>query len=82
MHDFVKSLGNEWFVFRYEDMIEKNFDMLNKYLGFEIKDDAERAEVELTDLRQKGRKIHVKIGQLETQMEAIKDKLIEMADKD
>lgn len=41
MLDFVKSLGNEWFVFRYEDMIEKNFDMLNEYLGFEIKDDAE-----------------------------------------
>ena len=41
MHDFVKNLGNEWFVFRYEDMIEKNSDMLNKYLGFEIKDDAE-----------------------------------------
>ena len=41
MHEFVKSLGNEWFVFRYEDMIEKNFDMLNEYLGFEIKDDAE-----------------------------------------
>lgn len=48
----------------------------------QIKIDAEKAEADLTDLRQKGRKIHVKVGQLETQMEAIKDKLIEMADKD
>jgi len=41
MHDFVKNLGREWFVFRYEDMIDQNFGALNKYLGFEIKDDAE-----------------------------------------
>ena len=41
MHDFVKNLGNDWFVFRYEDMIDKNVDALNNYLGFEIKDDAE-----------------------------------------
>jgi DNA repair exonuclease SbcCD ATPase subunit len=47
-----------------------------------IKADAEKAEADLTDLRQKGRKIHVKVGQLETQMESIKDKLIELADKD
>jgi hypothetical protein len=33
MHDFVKSLGSEWFIFKYEDMIEKNFDALNEYLG-------------------------------------------------
>ena len=47
-----------------------------------IKEEAEKAETDLADLRQKGRKIHVKIGQLETQMEGIKDKLIELADKD
>lgn len=47
-----------------------------------IKEEAEQAETDLADLRQKGRKIHVKIGQLETQMEGIKDKLIELADKD
>ena len=41
MHDFVKSLGNEWFIFKYEDMIDKNFDALNEYLGFGIKDEAE-----------------------------------------
>ena len=47
-----------------------------------IKAEAEKAEADLTALRQKGRKIHVKVGQLETQMESIKDKLIELADKD
>jgi hypothetical protein len=41
MHDFVKSLGRKWFLFKYEDMIEKNLDRLHDYLGFEIKDDAE-----------------------------------------
>ena len=41
MHDFVKSIGNNWFIFRYEDMIDKNFDALNEYLGFKIKDEAE-----------------------------------------
>ncbi len=41
MHEFVKSLGSEWFIFKYEDMIEKNFHALNKYLGFDIKDEAE-----------------------------------------
>jgi hypothetical protein len=41
MHDFVEGLGDEWFIFKYEDMIEKNYDRLNDYLGFEIKVDAE-----------------------------------------
>jgi hypothetical protein len=41
MCDFVKGLGEEWFIFTYEDMIEKNYDLLNSYLGFEIKADAE-----------------------------------------
>jgi len=48
----------------------------------QIKADAEKSEADLADLRQKGRKIHVKVGQLETQMEAIKDKLIEISEKD
>ncbi|MDJ0816005.1 MAG: hypothetical protein QNJ58_07365 [Desulfobacterales bacterium] len=39
--EFVKSLGNEWFIFRYEDMINKNFDALHEYLGFEIDDNAQ-----------------------------------------
>jgi hypothetical protein len=38
--DFVKHLGSEWYIFKYEDMIAKNYDALHEYLGFEIKDDA------------------------------------------
>jgi len=41
MSDFAESLTSDWFIFKYEDMIEKNYDGLNEYLGFEIKDDAE-----------------------------------------
>jgi hypothetical protein len=41
MSDFAESLTSDWFTFKYEDMIEKNYDGLNEYLGFEIKDDAE-----------------------------------------
>jgi hypothetical protein len=41
MYNFVKGLGNEWFIYKYEDMIENSFDRLNHYLGFEIKADAE-----------------------------------------
>ena len=40
-HDFVKSLEDEWFIFKYEDMISKNYDALNQYLGFEINDEAQ-----------------------------------------
>jgi len=36
----------------------------------------------LDDLRLKGRQIHVRAGQLETQMENLKSKLIELAEKD
>jgi len=39
--DFVKSLGSEWFIFKYEDMIYKSLDALHEYLGFEIDDDAQ-----------------------------------------
>ena len=39
--DFVKRLGSEWFIFKYEDMISKNLDALHEYLGFEIDDDAQ-----------------------------------------
>ena len=46
-----------------------------------IKNDYEDSVSKLHDLRLKGRQIHVKAGQLETQMEAIKDKLIELSEK-
>jgi len=41
MRDFVKSLGDGWFLFRYEEMVDKKFDALNAYLGFQIGADTE-----------------------------------------
>jgi len=41
MSDFVSSLGDDWFVFKYEDMIQGNFDVLNAYLGFTVQNEAE-----------------------------------------
>jgi hypothetical protein len=41
MSDFVKNLGKEWFFFTYEDMVGKNFDGLNQYLGFQAREEAE-----------------------------------------
>jgi hypothetical protein len=38
--DFVDSRGDDWFLFRYEDMIAGNFASLNAYLGFEVRADA------------------------------------------
>ncbi len=36
MHKFVSSLGEDWCVFKYEDMVDNNFTQLNEYLGLEI----------------------------------------------
>tara|TARA_R100000655_G_scaffold73718_1_gene112236 strand:+ start:2 stop:1237 length:1236 start_codon:yes stop_codon:yes gene_type:complete len=47
-----------------------------------IEKEYENSVTKLQDLRVKGRQIHVKAGQLETQMENIKSKLIELAEKD
>ncbi len=44
MSDFVKSLGDEWFLFKYEEMVGKNFNGLNGYLGFQVGEDAEIAQ--------------------------------------
>jgi hypothetical protein len=41
MHNFVKELGDDWFLFTYEDMIAGNFIALNDYLGFEVKADGQ-----------------------------------------
>ncbi|MGD2187825.1 MAG: hypothetical protein PVI71_16960 [Desulfobacterales bacterium] len=41
MSKFVSSLGNDWFLFKYEDMVAKNFSDLNAYLGFDVDQDAE-----------------------------------------
>ncbi|MFQ5644523.1 MAG: hypothetical protein ACE5FQ_12625 [Thiogranum sp.] len=39
MHDFVNGLDSDWFLFTYEDMVNKNFAALNDYLGFEVQAD-------------------------------------------
>jgi hypothetical protein len=41
MSKFVKTLGNDWFMFKYEDMVANNFSDLNAYLGFAVDQDAE-----------------------------------------
>ncbi|MBW2407159.1 MAG: hypothetical protein JRF17_07295, partial [Deltaproteobacteria bacterium] len=41
MRKFVVGLGNDWFRYRYEDMVDKKNDALNEYLGFETDADAE-----------------------------------------
>ena len=41
MSAFVRSLGKDWFLFKYEDMVNRNFEALNQYLGFEVEADAE-----------------------------------------
>jgi len=41
MRDFVKGLGDEWYLFKYEDMVTGRFEDINRYLGFELKSEAE-----------------------------------------
>jgi hypothetical protein len=41
MGDFVKGLGEDWYLFTYESMVGKNFDSLNNYLGFQVEEDVE-----------------------------------------
>ncbi len=41
MLEFVKCLGKDWYFFTYENMVQKNFDALNNYLGFKVLADAE-----------------------------------------
>jgi hypothetical protein len=36
MRKFVETLGDDWFLFKYEDMVVNNFSDLNAYLGFEV----------------------------------------------
>jgi hypothetical protein len=40
MVKFVDALGDDWFLFRFEDMVSKQFEALNNYLGFEVEADA------------------------------------------
>ncbi len=40
MVKFVTVLGNDWFLFTFEDMVAGKFEALNNYLGFEVQADA------------------------------------------
>jgi hypothetical protein len=44
MGEFVRTLGSDWFLFTYEDMVRGNFAALNGYLGFETGKDTEVPE--------------------------------------
>ena len=39
--DYVKTLGEDWYLFTYESMVGKNFVGLNGYLGFEVEAEGE-----------------------------------------
>jgi hypothetical protein len=41
MREFFKILGEDWFMFRYEDMVDKKFEALNAYLSFATEADGE-----------------------------------------
>jgi len=41
MKEFVATLGADWFLYTYEDMVSKNFAKLSEYLGFDIAGDAQ-----------------------------------------
>ena len=41
MREFVEGLGDDWLIYRYEDMVDKRFEALNVYLGFDANADAE-----------------------------------------
>ncbi len=41
MADFVGGLEDDWFLYTYEDMVAKNFEPLNTYLGFDTASEAQ-----------------------------------------
>lgn len=41
MTEFVKSLGTDWFIFKYEDMVSGRLEEIDRYLGFNLKHEAE-----------------------------------------
>jgi len=40
MTEFVKGLGSDWILYKFEDMVAQKFDALNQYLGFAVQADA------------------------------------------
>jgi hypothetical protein len=41
MTEFIRKLDDEWFLFRFEDMVAKKFGRLSDYLGFQVAADTE-----------------------------------------
>ena len=41
MADFIKELGDDWYLFRFEEMVAKEFEPLSNYLGFQVEEDTE-----------------------------------------
>lgn len=60
---------------------EKQLNNLNKEY-IEVKKSVKEAESQLTEIRSKGHSISIKVGQLETQMKALKDELIKIAENE
>jgi len=40
MIKFVKGLGSDWILYKFEDMVAQKFDVLNDFLGFKVEADA------------------------------------------
>lgn len=41
MLEFVRGMGDQWFLYKYEDMVQNHFEALNRYLGFKVGQDTE-----------------------------------------
>jgi hypothetical protein len=54
MLEFVRALGSDWFIFKYEDMVDRNLDALSAYLGREIGPAAELPLDDRLKVRTKG----------------------------
>lgn len=44
MAEFVKSLDDDWFLFKFEDMVDANYERLDEFLGFRVGRDTEVPE--------------------------------------
>ncbi len=44
MCNFVEGLGDDWFLFTFEDMVGRNYAGLNRYLGFKVQEETEVPE--------------------------------------
>jgi len=53
LEHFVRGLGNDWSLFKYEDMVDRRFDALNAFLGWEVQSEAEVPPTEQRIVRRK-----------------------------